>query len=74
MKMDYFKAANTLYLSGLPTGSKQAHKILEALAYFDKTRNPNYERDQFIIPNYSKRRERLVKMYWAFKKKEAKRA
>lgn len=57
-----------------PENSREAKNRLAALDYLDKQLNPNYERDQFFLRDYSKRRERLVKMYWAFKKMEAKRA
>ena len=53
-----------------PENSKQAKNRLAALDYLDRLYNPNYDRDQFFLRDYSKRRERLVKMYWAFKKKE----
>lgn len=55
-----------------PENSGETKNRLAALDYLDRQLNPNYARDQFILPNYSKRRERLVKMYAAFKKKEAK--
>lgn len=55
-----------------PESSRKAKNRLAALDYLDRQLNPNYDRGQFILPNYSKRRKRLAKMYWAFKKKEAK--
>lgn len=42
---------------------------LRRLEYLNSIYNPNYSRDKFILPNYSKRRERLIKMYYANKKR-----
>ena len=71
MKKSLPMIAQICMLPITPTNSKEAHNRLCALEYLDKIDNPNYERDIFSLRKYSRRRERLVKMYWAFRKLEA---
>lgn len=59
-------------LRRLPHSSREVKRRLDTLWELDKRFNPNFERDQFFLRGYSKRQERLVKMYWAFRRMEAK--
>lgn len=72
--MKYIKSdfwGEHLSLRWMPTTVTEAKNKLICLQETNKRRNPNYGRDRFIDRKPSKRCERLVKMYWIFKKKEA---
>ncbi len=56
------------FLRRSPKNAKEAYNKLSCLAELEERRGLV---DNFIIPNLSKRRERLVKTYWAFKRIEA---
>lgn len=72
--MKYIKSDflhENLYLRSTPTNSTEAKNKLICLLENAKRRNPFYERDYFLNKEPSKRNKRLVKMYWAFKRREA---
>lgn len=55
----------------MPTNSKQVKMHLDYLTRLDNRLNPYPYSQRFVLPNhYSKHRERLIKMYWIFKKQE----
>ena len=53
-----------------PQSSAQIREFCNVLAWCDRMWNPNYIRDQHsMIPKKdSKRKARLVRMFWAFQK------
>lgn len=68
--MKYIKSdfwGEYLRLRRMPTTATEAKNKLICLQEINKRRNPNYEQDLFISKKPSKRNQRLVKMYWAFR-------
>lgn len=61
--------AQIVMLPITPENSAQAYNRLCALDALDKMHNP--QGGNFVLRPMSKRRERLLRMYWAFRKKEA---
>lgn len=59
-------------LTRTPKNSKEATETLNKLLEMNKHFNPNFERDWFMNKEQSSKRcNRLIKMYWAFKRREA---
>ena len=68
--MKYYKSdflAECVRLPRTPLDSQECYNKLVCLAEQEKRRNPNYNSFWGFQP-YSKRRNRIVKMYWAYKK------
>ena len=57
-----------LRLHRTPANSQEAYNKLVCLCELETRRDPRANR--FYVRPLSKRRERIVKMYWAFKKRE----
>lgn len=57
-------------LTRTPKNSKEAKETLKKLDEMNRHFNPNFERDWFMNKEPSKRVNRLIKMYWAFKRRE----
>lgn len=71
--MKYIKSDflhENLHLRQLPTNSVETKNKLTCLLENAQKRNPNYARDSVINKKPSKRNKRLVKIYWAFIRKE----
>lgn len=69
MKKPLPMIAQVVMLDITPTNSFEAYNKLCALNYLDEMENPHH--NDFIIRKPSKRHERILKMYWTFKKMES---
>lgn len=66
--MNYVKSDflhENLYLHSTPTTAQEAYNKLVCLFQLEQRREPNANRA--LVNPLSKRRERLVRMYWAFR-------
>lgn len=66
--MNYVKSdfpSECLRLRRIPTTAQEAHNKLVCLHQLEQRRGPNA--DRLLSKPYSKRRERIVRMYWAFR-------
>ena len=56
------------HLHRCPINAQEAHNKLVCLCKLEQIYNPNV--NKFYVAPLSKRRERLVKMFWGFRKTE----
>lgn len=69
--MKYYNSdfqGENLRLRRTPTNSKEAYNKLVCLCELEKRRDPSAS--MFYVRPLSKRRKRLVRMYWAFRHSE----
>lgn len=62
-------AREQLYIKQAPRNMQEAYNKLICLMQLERRFDPNA--NAFTVKKPSKRRERLVKMFWAFKRAEA---
>lgn len=68
IKSDFL--GENLRLRGMPMNSIEALNKLNCLAENNARRNPHYRPFEYSCIKRSKRYDRVLKMYWAFYKKE----